>query len=132
MAEVDAGNLASEKATEPKVKDSVNTAEQQRKDHTAANEKLKALADSKSIKGEESYRGHDSMFYLAEGAAAHVQPGASIINTSFIDAKSPNAELLPYATTKGATANFTVARPSCWPRAAFESTAWRRDRSGLH
>lgn len=49
-----------------------------------------------------------SMFYLAKAAAAHMQPGSSIINTSSINAKSPNAELLPYATTKGAIANFTA------------------------
>jgi NAD(P)-dependent dehydrogenase (short-subunit alcohol dehydrogenase family) len=49
-----------------------------------------------------------SMFYFAKAAAAHMQPGSSIINTSSINAKSPNAELLPYAATKGAIANFTA------------------------
>jgi putative membrane protein len=47
IAEVDAGNLAGEKATDPKVKD---FAAMMVKDHTAANDKLKALADSKGIK----------------------------------------------------------------------------------
>ena len=47
IAEVDAGNLAEEKATDPKVKD---FAGMMVKDHTAANDKLKALADSKGIK----------------------------------------------------------------------------------
>lgn len=47
MAEVDAGNLAAEKATDSKVKD---FAAMMVKDHTAANEKLKTLADSKSVK----------------------------------------------------------------------------------
>jgi putative membrane protein len=47
MAEVDAGNLAGEKATESKVKD---FAAMMVKDHSAANEKLKTLADSKGIK----------------------------------------------------------------------------------
>src|SRR5580692_4516117 len=47
IAEVDAGNLAAEKATDPKIKD---FAAMMVKDHTAANGKLKALADSKSIK----------------------------------------------------------------------------------
>lgn len=47
IAEVNAGNLAEEKATDPKVKD---FAGMMVKDHTAANDKLKALADSKGIK----------------------------------------------------------------------------------
>jgi putative membrane protein len=47
IAEVDAGNLAGEKATDPKVKD---FAAMMVKDHTAANDKLKSLADSKGIK----------------------------------------------------------------------------------
>jgi len=47
IAEVDAGNLASAKATDPKVKD---FGAMMVKDHTAANDKLKALADSKGIK----------------------------------------------------------------------------------
>lgn len=47
IAEVDAGNLAADKASDPKVKD---LAAMMVKDHTAANEKLKTLADSKGIK----------------------------------------------------------------------------------
>ena len=47
MAEVDAGTLASDKAADAKVKD---FAAKMVKDHTAANEKLRALADSKGIK----------------------------------------------------------------------------------
>jgi NAD(P)-dependent dehydrogenase (short-subunit alcohol dehydrogenase family) len=49
----------------------------------------------------------ESMFLLSKAALAHLKAGASIINTSSINAKSPNAELLAYATTKGAIANFT-------------------------
>jgi NAD(P)-dependent dehydrogenase (short-subunit alcohol dehydrogenase family) len=49
----------------------------------------------------------ESMFLLSKAAVAHMKPGSSILNTSSINAKSPNAELLAYATTKGAIANFT-------------------------
>jgi NAD(P)-dependent dehydrogenase (short-subunit alcohol dehydrogenase family) len=37
-----------------------------------------------------------------------MKPGASIINTSSINAKNPSPSLLAYATTKGAIANFTA------------------------
>jgi NAD(P)-dependent dehydrogenase (short-subunit alcohol dehydrogenase family) len=73
-----------------------------------------------------------SMFYLAKAATAHMKPGASIINTSSINSKSPNAELLPYAATKGAIANFTSGAAQLLVSAAFGSTVWRRDRSGPH
>jgi len=49
-----------------------------------------------------------SMFYLSKAAAGHMKPGSAIVNTSSINAKSPNPHLLPYATTKGAIANFTA------------------------
>jgi NAD(P)-dependent dehydrogenase (short-subunit alcohol dehydrogenase family) len=49
-----------------------------------------------------------SMFYLAQAAVPHMKPGSAIVNTSSINAKSPNPTLLPYATTKGAIANFTA------------------------
>jgi putative membrane protein len=46
IAEVDAGNLAAQKATNAKVKD---FGAMMVKDHTAANDKLKALAATKSV-----------------------------------------------------------------------------------
>ena len=49
-----------------------------------------------------------SMFYLAKAAVPHMKPGSAIVNTSSINAKSPNPTLLVYATTKGAIANFTA------------------------
>jgi NAD(P)-dependent dehydrogenase (short-subunit alcohol dehydrogenase family) len=51
----------------------------------------------------------DAMFYLAKAAVPHMQPGATIINTSSVQAFTPSASLLPYATTKGAIVTFTKA-----------------------
>jgi NAD(P)-dependent dehydrogenase (short-subunit alcohol dehydrogenase family) len=50
----------------------------------------------------------DGMFYLSRAAVEVMQPGASIINTTSIQAKSPSPALLTYATTKGAISNFTA------------------------
>lgn len=49
-----------------------------------------------------------SQFYLSKAAAAVMPPGSSIINTTSINAKNPSPQLLAYATTKGAIANFTA------------------------
>jgi NAD(P)-dependent dehydrogenase (short-subunit alcohol dehydrogenase family) len=49
----------------------------------------------------------ESMFWLAKAAAARMKPGGSIINTASIQADHPSPQLLAYATTKGAIANFT-------------------------
>ncbi|MDP8905747.1 MAG: glucose 1-dehydrogenase [Chloroflexota bacterium] len=51
----------------------------------------------------------DAMFYLSRAAVPHMQPGASIINTSSVQAFTPSPSLLPYATTKGAIITFTKA-----------------------
>ena len=49
-----------------------------------------------------------AQFYLCQAAIPHMKPGASIINTTSINAKNPSPQLLAYATTKGAIANFTA------------------------
>jgi hypothetical protein len=49
-----------------------------------------------------------AMFYITKGAVQHMPEGASIINTSSINADSPSPQLLAYATTKGAIQNFTA------------------------
>lgn len=47
-------------------------------------------------------------FYLSKAAAAVMKSGSAIINTTSINASDPSPNLLAYATTKGAIANFTA------------------------
>ncbi len=49
-----------------------------------------------------------SFFYLSREALKHLKQGAAIVNTASINSKDPSPDLLPYATTKGAIANFTA------------------------
>lgn len=59
---------------------------------------------------EQTYRTNVfAMFHLCKAAAPHMKPGSAIVNTTSVNAKSPEAELLIYASTKGAIATFTVA-----------------------
>ena len=48
-----------------------------------------------------------AMFWLSKYALPHMTKGASIINTSSVQASSPSPELLDYATTKAGIVNFT-------------------------
>jgi NAD(P)-dependent dehydrogenase (short-subunit alcohol dehydrogenase family) len=48
-----------------------------------------------------------SMFYLSKAAVPHMKPGSAIVNTASINSKMPSPQLLAYASTKGAVANFT-------------------------
>ena len=48
-----------------------------------------------------------AMFWLTQAAVPHMQPGATIINTTSVQAYQPSPNLLPYATTKGAIRAFT-------------------------
>lgn len=50
-----------------------------------------------------------AMFYLCKAALPHMPEGAAIINTASIQAYQPSAELLAYASTKGAIVTFTKA-----------------------
>jgi NAD(P)-dependent dehydrogenase (short-subunit alcohol dehydrogenase family) len=50
-----------------------------------------------------------AMFWLCKMAIPHLKPGATIINTSSVQAVTPSPELLDYATTKAGIQNFTKA-----------------------
>ncbi|MFG1673336.1 SDR family oxidoreductase [Micromonospora sp. NPDC049282] len=50
-----------------------------------------------------------AMFWLSKFAVPHLKEGSAIINTSSIQAFDPSPQLLDYATTKAAIANFTKA-----------------------
>lgn len=50
-----------------------------------------------------------AMFYLCKAALPQMPAGGSIINTASIQAYKPSAQLLAYATTKGAIVTFTKA-----------------------
>ncbi len=48
-----------------------------------------------------------SMFWICQEASEYLKPGASIINTTSIQATRPSPGLLDYASTKGAITSFT-------------------------
>jgi NAD(P)-dependent dehydrogenase (short-subunit alcohol dehydrogenase family) len=50
-----------------------------------------------------------AMFYLCKAALPRMREGGSIINTASIQAYQPSAELLAYASTKGAIVTFSKA-----------------------
>ena len=50
-----------------------------------------------------------AMFWLCKKAIPHMEAGATIINTSSVQAVNPSPQLLDYATTKAGIHNFTKA-----------------------
>ena len=66
------------------------------------------IADITTEQLERTYRTNVfAMIWLCKAALPHLEPGASIINTSSIQAYQPSTELLDYASTKAAIVNFT-------------------------
>ncbi|MBA1274571.1 SDR family oxidoreductase [Stutzerimonas azotifigens] len=49
-----------------------------------------------------------AMFRICQAALPHMRSGSAIINTSSVNSDMPKPTLLPYATTKGAIANFSA------------------------
>ncbi|SNS51291.1 hypothetical protein SAMN06893096_104442 [Geodermatophilus pulveris] len=50
-----------------------------------------------------------AMFTLCKDALPHMQPGASIINSSSVNSDNPSPNLIHYAMTKAGIANFTAS-----------------------
>ncbi|HLM04265.1 MAG TPA: glucose 1-dehydrogenase [Blastococcus sp.] len=50
-----------------------------------------------------------AMFTLCKDAIPHMQPGASIINSSSVNSDNPSPNLAPYAMTKAGIANFSAS-----------------------
>ena len=69
----------------------------------------KELADITAEQIDTSFRTNVfAMYYLAQAAVPHMKPGASIINTTSVQAKTANKTMLVYAATKGAIVSFTI------------------------
>jgi NAD(P)-dependent dehydrogenase (short-subunit alcohol dehydrogenase family) len=72
----------------------------------------RTYAELEQIQDEEWDRHFDTnigaIFRLCKAALPHMQAGASIINTASVNVDQPKPSLLPYATAKGAIANFTA------------------------
>lgn len=67
------------------------------------------IADITEEEWDETFRTNIyASFFLAKAAIPHMKSGSSIINTTSIQSRQPSANLLAYASTKGAISNFTA------------------------
>jgi NAD(P)-dependent dehydrogenase (short-subunit alcohol dehydrogenase family) len=70
------------------------------------------------------------MFWLCKKAIPHMEAGATIINTSSVQAVNPSPQLLDYATTKAGIQNFTKGLAQELAEKGIRVTQSRRARSG--
>jgi NAD(P)-dependent dehydrogenase (short-subunit alcohol dehydrogenase family) len=74
-----------------------------------------SLQDIPSEEWDQTFRTNiHAMFYLCKAAEPHLKPGASVINTTSVNAYTPKPVLIPYTTTKGAIQNFTSSLAQLW------------------
>ena len=66
------------------------------------------IADLTDEQWENTYRTNiQAMFRISQAALEHLRPGSTIVNTTSVQAYSPSAHLIDYASTKAAINNFT-------------------------
>lgn len=66
------------------------------------------IADLKDEQWEETFRTNiHAMFRVSQAALEHLEPGSTIVNSTSVQAYSPSAHLIDYASTKAAINNFT-------------------------
>ncbi len=66
------------------------------------------IADLTDEQWEETFRTNiHAMFRVSQAALEHLEPGSTIVNSTSVQAYSPSAHLIDYASTKAAINNFT-------------------------
>jgi NAD(P)-dependent dehydrogenase (short-subunit alcohol dehydrogenase family) len=71
---------------------------------------VESIADLSSEQFDETFKTNVyGLFWLCKAALAHMEPGASIITTSSVQAYNPSPQLLDYAATKSAINTFSKA-----------------------
>jgi NAD(P)-dependent dehydrogenase (short-subunit alcohol dehydrogenase family) len=55
-----------------------------------------------------------AMFYLCKAAEPHMKPGATVVNTTSVNAYKAPPQLLAYSATQGAIQNFTASLGQLW------------------